>query len=286
MENGENTVMGDAGCNVSGGQKARISLARALYEEADIYLLDNPISALDAQISLKIVENVVKGYLKNKCTILITSQPKIVPQIDKILVIDYGYQIRFGTPEEIYQDYGYLNEMISNEPSEAYTDMVCQAEETDEHEICLTEKGDNDSVKVGKETIITPKVEEKIERTAGVGDAAAKIFSKYALGPLGVVLYIFLSAIPPLLLISAIYWLGFWAAYPFALYGNYYANRFMITVGLAVLFTIARNIYSYYLILLGSNRIHNLMIERVLRGSITFFDINPAGKLITRFAKD
>lgn len=125
MENGEETVMGDAGCNVSGGQKARISLARALYEDADIYLLDNPISALDAQISQKIIENVVKGYLKQKCTILITSQPKIVPQIDKLLVIDYGYQVRFGSPEEIYQEYGYLNDMISNEPSEAFTDVVC-----------------------------------------------------------------------------------------------------------------------------------------------------------------
>lgn len=139
---------------------------------------------------------------------------------------------------------------------------------------------------MGKETIITPKVEEKLDRTNGVGDAAAKIFSKYALGPMGVIIYIFLSALPPLLLISAIYWLGLWAAYPYSVFGNFYANRFMITVGLAVLVTIARNIYSYYLILLGSNRIHNLMIERVLRGSITYFDVNPVGKLITRFAKD
>jgi len=41
-------MLGDSGCNISGGQKARISLARALYEDADIYLLDNPISALDS----------------------------------------------------------------------------------------------------------------------------------------------------------------------------------------------------------------------------------------------
>jgi len=48
MANQENTMLGDSGCNISGGQKARISLARALYEDADIYLLDNPISALDS----------------------------------------------------------------------------------------------------------------------------------------------------------------------------------------------------------------------------------------------
>lgn len=60
----------------------------------------------------------------------------------------------------------------------------------------------------------------------------------------------------------------------------------MACVGLALFFTIIRNIYSYFLILKGSNRIHNLMVERVLRGSISFFDINPVGKLITRFSKD
>jgi ABC-type transport system involved in cytochrome bd biosynthesis fused ATPase/permease subunit len=79
MDNQENTMLGDSGCNISGGQKARISLARALYEDGDIYLLDNPISALDSQISQKIIENVIKGYLKNKCVVLVTFQPKIIP---------------------------------------------------------------------------------------------------------------------------------------------------------------------------------------------------------------
>ena len=91
MGDGENTHLGDSGCNISGGQKARISIARALYEDADIYLLDNPISALDSQISIKIIENVIKNYLKNKCVVLVTFQPKLVPGIDKILVLDQGH---------------------------------------------------------------------------------------------------------------------------------------------------------------------------------------------------
>lgn len=56
-------------------------------------------------------------------------------------------------------EYGYLNDIITNEPSEAYTDAMSPADEEDEFEICLTEKGDDDSVKIGKETIITPKVD-------------------------------------------------------------------------------------------------------------------------------
>lgn len=101
---------------------------------------------------------------------------------------------------------------------------------------------------------------------SGIGNAANKIFSKYALGPFGVIIYIVLSAFPPMLLILAIYWLGFWAANPYYLFHDYYANRFMTSVGLAVVFTITRNIFSYFLILKGSNKIHNLMCEKVLRG--------------------
>jgi ATP-binding cassette subfamily C (CFTR/MRP) protein 4 len=59
-----------------------------------------------------------------------------------------------------------------------------------------------------------------------------------------------------------------------------------MSVGLALILTIIRNIYSYFLILKGSNNIHNLMCERVLRGNVAFFDTNPIGKLITRFSKD
>ncbi|CDW74186.1 multidrug resistance-associated protein 4 [Stylonychia lemnae] len=281
----ENTMMGDSGCNVSGGQKARISLARALYEDADIYLLDNPISALDSQISQKIVENVIKGYLKNKCVVLVTFQPKIVPNIDKLLVLDQGHQIRVGTPEEIYAEYGYLSDIVTNEASEINTDIQCAPEEADEYEICLTEKGDDDSVKVGKETIITQK-EETRAVTGSVLYSAYMIFSKYSWGPIGLLLYLIFSAIPPLLLILSIYYLGFWASFPYYYYYDFYANRFMMSVGFAVLFTIIRNVYSYYLILSGSNNLHSIMCERVLRGTISFFDHNPVGKVVTRFAKD
>ena len=89
-----------------------------------------------------------------------------------------------------------------------------------------------------------------------------------------------------MLLILAIYWLGFWAANPYYVVHDYYANRFMMSVGFAVVFTITRNVFSYFLILKGSNKIHSLMCERVLRGYSSYFDANPIGKLITRFSKD
>ena len=70
--NGKETMIGERGVNVSGGQKARISLARALYQNADIYLLDDPLSAVDPKIASKIFERAILTELKDKCVVLVT----------------------------------------------------------------------------------------------------------------------------------------------------------------------------------------------------------------------
>lgn len=65
-------MIGEKGVNLSGGQKARISLARALYSNADIYLLDDPISAVDIHVGKYIIEKCLKTYLNRKTIILVT----------------------------------------------------------------------------------------------------------------------------------------------------------------------------------------------------------------------
>ena len=72
--NGVNTVIGERGINISGGQKARISLARAVYSEAEIYLLDDPLSAVDPEVANAIFHDCICGTLKDKCVILVTHQ--------------------------------------------------------------------------------------------------------------------------------------------------------------------------------------------------------------------
>ena len=72
FSNGWKTVIGERGINISGGQKARISLARAIYQDADIYLLDDPLSAVDPAVANGIFAKGIRGALKNKCVILVT----------------------------------------------------------------------------------------------------------------------------------------------------------------------------------------------------------------------
>jgi ABC-type multidrug transport system fused ATPase/permease subunit len=72
LNNGLETMIGERGVNVSGGQKARISLARAIYSDADIYLLDDPLSAVDPQVAKNIFFQCISEYMKDKIVILVT----------------------------------------------------------------------------------------------------------------------------------------------------------------------------------------------------------------------
>ena len=94
-------MIGERGINISGGQKARISLARAVYSEADIYLLDDPLSAVDPQVASDIFNQCICGVLKDKCVVLVTHQLQFLTKVDKIMVIKDGKQLAVGSFSDI-----------------------------------------------------------------------------------------------------------------------------------------------------------------------------------------
>ena len=79
---GDLTEIGEKGINLSGGQKARISLARAVYANRDIVLMDDPISAVDASVKRKLMTNVILGSLKDKTRVLVTHAIDVLPLAD------------------------------------------------------------------------------------------------------------------------------------------------------------------------------------------------------------
>jgi ABC-type multidrug transport system fused ATPase/permease subunit len=86
--NGDLTEIGDKGINLSGGQRQRISIARAVYQNADIYLLDDPLSALDSQVGHKVFDNCIKTALKGKTRILVTHKLSILSEVDRVILMD------------------------------------------------------------------------------------------------------------------------------------------------------------------------------------------------------
>lgn len=103
MPNGDMTIVGERGISLSGGQKARISLARAVYKQADIYLLDDPLSAVDSHVGKHLFEECIKQFLKNKVCILVTHQLQYLKDINHLVLMYHGRIESQGTYTEVQQ---------------------------------------------------------------------------------------------------------------------------------------------------------------------------------------
>lgn len=101
LQAGDMTELGQRGVNLSGGQKARVNLARAVYKNAPVVLLDDPMSALDAHVGQKIMKNLICSHFKNKTVILITHGTQFIHKADRIITLDEGKVIFNGTYDEL-----------------------------------------------------------------------------------------------------------------------------------------------------------------------------------------
>nr|CAD7433237.1 unnamed protein product [Timema monikensis] len=94
---GDLTLVGERGIAMSGGQKARVNLARAIYKEADMYLLDDPLSAVDTHVASQLFEECIKSFLKKKTRILVTHQLQFVQEADDIVILSNGEIQSYGS---------------------------------------------------------------------------------------------------------------------------------------------------------------------------------------------
>lgn len=101
MEQGDQTILGERGINLSGGQRMRLSLARAFYSNRDIFLLDDPISALDIHVGKIVMEEGILGYLKNKTVIVNTHAVSYLKYFTRVIIMDKGKIVETGTYDKI-----------------------------------------------------------------------------------------------------------------------------------------------------------------------------------------
>ncbi|XP_043798521.1 ATP-binding cassette sub-family C member 4-like isoform X2 [Apis laboriosa] len=100
---GDMSNVGEGGSSLSGGQKARVNLARAVYKKADIYLFDDPLSAVDSRVAKHLFYRCIKNYLQGKTRILCTHQLQFIKEADKIAVLDKGSIAMYGTYEDLFR---------------------------------------------------------------------------------------------------------------------------------------------------------------------------------------
>ncbi|XP_005105556.2 canalicular multispecific organic anion transporter 2 [Aplysia californica] len=141
LVDGEDTLLGEKGVTLSGGQKQRVSLARAVYSQADTYLLDDPLSAVDSYVGKHIFQNVIgpEGMLRNKTRILVTHGLQWLPQADLVVVMKDGQIVETGTYAQLLAADGDLARLLR--------DRVVREDETGDK----TSEDDNTSVKLDED---------------------------------------------------------------------------------------------------------------------------------------
>uniref|UniRef100_A0A8D2NVG1 Canalicular multispecific organic anion transporter 1 n=1 Tax=Zosterops lateralis melanops TaxID=1220523 RepID=A0A8D2NVG1_ZOSLA len=112
---GDQTEIGEKGINLSGGQKQRVSLARAVYSDSDIYILDDPLSAVDAHVGKYLFEHVLgpKGLLQKKTRILVTHSISFLPQVDNIVVLAAGAVSEHGSYSTLLANEGAFSQFLN-----------------------------------------------------------------------------------------------------------------------------------------------------------------------------
>ena len=127
LDAGDLTEIGEKGTNLSGGQKQRLSIARAVYEDADIYLLDDPLSALDAEVGSKLFNECIKEALHGKTRVLVTHQLSVLPYVDRVVVMQQNEEgecaiVAQGSLDELLRQGYDLSKLVKTEEVELNED--------------------------------------------------------------------------------------------------------------------------------------------------------------------
>src|SRR5579871_1991583 len=129
---GDSTEIGERGINLSGGQKQRVQLARAVYHDADVFLLDDPLSAVDVHVGRHIFENLIGGFLAGKTRILVTHGVHWLPKCDRVLYISKKGTYEVGTYEELMsQSDGEFAKYINDTKIEEINDDASEIEDSE-----------------------------------------------------------------------------------------------------------------------------------------------------------
>ncbi|VDI80258.1 ATP-binding cassette, subfamily C (CFTR/MRP), member 10 [Mytilus galloprovincialis] len=281
----DRTEVGENGVTLSGGQKARLSLARALYQDKSVYLLDDPLAAVDAHVAKHLYTKCIMGLLKNKTRILCTHHTKYLSNADVVMEIKDGTIVQIGTPSEV----------------------LGTIELQDEEETTETEIQDVEQTEMEDSGLVQEEEQEQ-------GVVRLLVYKSYwfAVG----------TCLAPLVLIALFlmqasrnindWWLSYWVTHShsqdspvdevYSGFGSLHEGwknltqaednlHFYLTVYgcLAAgnsLFTLMRAFLFAYGGICAARIMHTQILDSILKAPISFFQTTPIGRIINRFSSD
>ncbi|KAF9125108.1 Canalicular multispecific organic anion transporter 2 [Mortierella sp. GBA39] len=297
LPGGDQTEIGERGINLSGGQRQRISLARAAYEDADVYLFDDPLSAVDAHVDQHLWQHLIgpNGLLKSKTRILVTHAIHHLEQVDQIVVIKDGkisetgqYQDLMAAKDSFYQlisDYSVnqgkkQEEVASDEGTEIHADDEDNStKDGNENEVKVDEKKKDDKAEL---------VSEEKMALGSVGWNVYTMYSKAASYRWSIIVAM-VFVLGQGCQIGTNVWLNHWSSV--SLDTTQPIGYFLGIYGAIIFFSMIMNVASIYVAMVlaairASTRLHDSLLLKMLRLPMAFFDTTPLGRIVNRFSSD
>jgi len=290
---GEETIVGDRGVQLSGGQRARIALARAFYRNTDVILLDDPLSAVDSRVGRLLFYSAILdlGLKKGKCVVLVTHQHQFIAE-SRCVIMSEGKIACVGTYQEcVDASGGSLSFAMQNNSSNDLAKLASAPQDQEE------EKKDDDAAESAKNplkdgnSIAADREKNDHKETSQVGEVKLDTFLNYLKAMPGGLYTSFFMLILFIVtqgsVLACIAAVGRWSEVPPE---NQASGQFIgIVVGLVAavtFFAVVRAFMSFHLCIQASKKLHDDMTRSVLRAKIEFFDTNPLGRILNRFSGD
>eukprot|EP00940_MAST-03C_sp_MAST-3C-sp2_P000992 g992.t1 len=290
LSDGSNTEIGTKGINLSGGQRARVALARAVYADADAYVLDDPLSAVDPEVAEKLFRDVVKWLAtdRKKAVVLVTHHTNFVPRADKLLLLKRDGSVdRYCATSEI------VNKLDDAALLNSFDDGGGRAEHRNKRSRTRTRSGSSESVEsttdetAEKGTKRVTALVRKEERT--VGNVKWKTYLKYLSSGgtvLVVVLLVLFTGGQAAALVADVS-LEKWSSQSKDDQEDSIWLRWFF--GLTVVATVAgfaRAALFFYVGLKSASAMHDKALAAVIDSPMSFFISNPVGRIINKFSSD
>ncbi|MCO5549657.1 hypothetical protein L7F22_003130 [Adiantum nelumboides] len=287
LPQGDQTEIGERGTTLSGGQKARVNLARALYYDAEMYMFDDPLSAVDPHVAKALFHNAILDLkAKGKTVMLITHAIHVLPETDRIITMLDGKIVETGTYSELEHSNGAFAKLVE--------EFGGEQEEEEEEEEGIENGRESKNVKkhYTREEMTDPsgKKDPLSQEERNTGAMGSKVYSAYLKAGRGNILF-------PMLLFSVAlmqgatvinsYWLVWWQELKFGGDQGFYMGIYAV-LGIAqaistFLMGAVSGIFTYY----AARNLHQDAIRRLLFAPLnTFFDVQPKGRILNRFTKD
>ncbi|XP_004968719.1 ABC transporter C family member 14 [Setaria italica] len=296
MEFGDQTEIGERGINLSGGQKQRIQLARAVYQDCDIYLLDDVFSAVDAHTGTEIFKECVRGALKNKTVVLVTHQVDFLHNADIIYVMKDGMIVQSGKYDELLQLGSDFAALVAAHDSSM--ELVESAAPASEGELPLSRQPSSkrNADSPSSSSIVAPKAEKASarlikdeERASGhVSLAVYKQYMTEAWGWWGPLVVVAVSIAWQCSLVASDYWLAdeTSAENAASFRPSLFISVYSIIAAVSVVLVAARSFLVAFIGLQTADKFFKQILNSILHAPMSFFDTTPSGRILSRASSD